>query len=200
MVVNTHLETLVHLATLDVERVVHLGIEITGTALRVAGGQIGHVLPGYLMVAGGLGGQDVHHAVGQRLVTHVLGVGGGQRKTYRVVDIAREELVDADASVVGQRECLVGAPVFNAFFLQVGVVAAPVLGIHIAHFGIGVPLTGDVQSVAGGQRVAVERFGLQSGVAPCLFIVDVEVQHTVPVHAQSLAQRVVHKPRVYLSL
>ena len=62
------------------------------------------------------------------------------------------------------------------------------------------PLLVDVEAIAYREIIAIERVGLLTRIAPSLSIVDIEVQHTIFVHAQTFTQRVVHHAGVHLAL
>ena len=114
--------------------------------------------------------------------------------------IIKREKKNLSATVMGQRESLVLIVGIGAALYHVGVVAAPVLGLHVAQLGVRVPPRTDVIAPAHVGRIAVERAGLPTGVAPSLRIVETHVEDARLAQVLTLAHRVVHDGGIDLGL
>ena len=142
----------------------------------------------------------MNHTIGGGHILRTGIVRTRQRQTDGIVQTSREQTVYADTTIMGQCQVLVDILVIRPVLNGIRVLTVPVLGIHIAQLGIRMPFLGDVDTIAYAHGVAVKRLRLHTGVAPRLGIVHVEVQHTVFIHPQTLAQRIVHHARVNLTL
>ena len=191
-VVGTHLEALDGLSLAQEETVVHLQEKVARAALGDTGGEVRLCHPRHLIVAGLHGGDDGNHAAAAGNIRRVLRVGLAEAQSGGIRQGAHQWFVYLYAAVVRQVDIQVFVLKIGSVVDGVGVVAAPVFGIHHAHLGVGVPLLGDVVAIAHVQRVAVVRAGLLPGVSPCLCIVGIDVQDARLAQVEALAQRVVH--------
>ena len=200
MVVHTHLKAVVGLLALQEEVVVQLRIHIAWTTLRISCSEIRAVQPWNAVVTRLTSSNDMNHTIGGGHILRTGIVRTRQRQTDGIVQTSREQTVYADTTIMGQCQVLVDILVIRPVLNGIRVLTVPVLGIHIAQLGIRMPFLGDVDTIAYAHGVAVKRLRLHTGVAPRLGIVHVEVQHTVFIHPQTLAQRIVHHARVNLTL